>query len=240
MNADQTHDHVMMGSNWQAAHVAREQAEIRHTAGRDIPLLVTEYGASPVPGFQTWREPGRDYLASVSPALYVATQLAAFAEGGIPAALKHSLVDVPDNHNGDSTSTNLGSRNVAIFSPAPDFSPSPTALVLQMLSPLAGQEVLESTVENGPRRVSAAGQYGALVTLATRTGDDLTLTVVNRDPERDVEAELTLPDGYRKGEVATLDAPHFDSVTGVGIVTDTVTFDADTPDGCSPRTRSPR
>lgn len=229
MNADQTHDHVMMGSDWQAAHVAREQAEIRRTAGRDIPLLVTEYGASPVPGFQTWEEPGRDYLASVSPALYVATQLAAFAESGIPAALKHSLVDVPADHTGDETSTTLGSRNVAIFSPGPDFSPSPTALVLQMLSPLAGQEVLASKVDNGPRRVSAAGQYESLVTLATRSGDDLTLTVVNRDPEQDVEAELVLPDGYRDGEVVTLDAPEFNSVADVGIVTDTLTLDADSP-----------
>ncbi|WP_141564713.1 hypothetical protein [Dietzia alimentaria] len=234
MTAAQTHDHVMMGSDWQAAHVAREGAEIRRTAGRDVPLLVSEYGASPVPGFQTWQEPGGDYLASVSPALYVATQLAAFAESGIPVALKHSLVDVPLDHGGDSTSANLGSRNVAIFSPTPDFAPSPTALVLQMLSPLTGHEVLPSTIENGPRRVSAAGQYEALATLATRTGEDLTLTVINRDPERDVEAELVLLDGYRETEVATLDAPRFDSVTDVRVVTDSVSLDADTPRGMFP------
>lgn len=89
--------------------------------------------------------------------------------------------------------------------------------------------MLPSTIENGPRRVSAAGQYEALATLATRTGDDLTLTVVNRDPERDVEATLALPDGYREGMVSTLDTPNFDSVTEVRTVTDTLTLDADSP-----------
>lgn len=213
MTAAQTHDYVMMGSDWQAAHVAEEQQALRQGTGRNIPLLVSEYGASPVPGIPTWKEPGGDYLASLSPALYVASQLTAFARAGVPAAMKHSLIDLPAEHDGDATSTNLGSRNVAIFGPSPEFNPSPTAQVLAMLSPLTGSAVLPATVRDNPQRTAMMGRYPALVTLAVRPDDDtLTVVVVNRDPRRSVTAALDLPAAYAEVVTETLHADDFDAV----------------------------
>lgn len=218
MDAARTHDHAMMGADRQRAHLAGELRDLRDATGRDVPLVVSEYGLSPVPGFDTWREPGGDYLLSMSPALYTASQLLGFAELGLPIALKHSFVDLPPGggEDGSSTSASLGSSHTAVFGPGPRFEPSVTAQVLSMLSPLAGSQVLGSTVEDNPLRVSTTGQYRALATLASRApSGELTVSVVNRDPVRSVDAEIALGRDYRRVRADVLTGPAFDAVTGI-------------------------
>lgn len=228
MDAARTHDQVMMGSDWQASYVAREQEELRQSTGRDVPVLVSEYGVSPVPGLNTWNEPGGDYLASLSPAIYVASQLTDFARLGIPAALKHSLVDLPADHDGDETSKNLGARNVAIFGPNPGFVPSPTAQAIAMLSPLAGAAVIPAVITDNPWRSTTTGRYPALKVLATESADRLTVVVVNRDPQRAVETTLQLPRVFREVSFETLEGLSFDSVEGVTRTRSSQIADSDT------------
>lgn len=218
MDARRSHDHAMMGTDKQIGHLAGELSELRDTTGREVPLVVSEYGLSPIPGFDTWREPGDQYLLSLSPALYTASQVLGFAELGLPVALKHSFVDLPPDagEDGASTSATLGSSHTAVFGPGPQFEPSATAHALSMLAPLAGSRVIDSGVEGNPLRVSTAGQYRALTTLTSRApSGDLTIAVVNRDPDRPVTAEIALGEHHRGMSADVLTGPTFDAVRGV-------------------------
>lgn len=218
MDAARSHDHAMMGTDRQLAHLAGELRDLRTASGREVPLAVSEYGLSPIPGFDLWQEPGGDYLLSLSPALYTASQLVGFAELGVPLALKHSFVDLPSGGGADgaATSAALGSSHTAVFGPGPDFEPSATAQVLEMLSPLAGSRVIDSDVVGDPEHVSAAGRYRALATLVTRSpSGGLAIAVVNRDRTRAVSADVDPGGDFSSMTADVLGGPAFDAVRGV-------------------------
>ena len=136
----------------------------------------------------------------------------------MPLALKHSFVDLPpgDAEGAASTSAALGSSHTAVFGPGPDFEPSATAEVLEMLSSLAGSQVIDSDVQGGPEHVSAAGRYRALATLVTRApSGELEIVVVNRDRARAVSVDIDPGGDYRSMTVDVLGGPAFDAVRGV-------------------------
>lgn len=208
----------------QGATVARLQAEIRRFSGRDVPVVLTEYGQLVAP------MPTRDptFILSLDEALLVATQLREWIDHGLPLAEKYlltsspflvndprrvsvdSVVAVADREGAPEWDPGLSIDSAMIAGPGPRFVVEPSGLALGLLHRLAGSDRLASSVLHGP--VMRPPGVPVLLTLAaipSGAAARLQVLVVNSSPTTSVRARLVFR-GARHGRhltVALLDGP---------------------------------
>jgi alpha-N-arabinofuranosidase len=201
MEPGPAHDFAMAGADARADAVGELQRLARSVSGRRIPAAVTEYGILPTgAALGTAPDADSDFLRSLDHALYTASQLVHFAELRVPIAGRHTLVDFRRVHPNAGLPSPTG---FSVFGFAPSFTPSASARVLELFSHMAGRRRLSAELSGNPVRSG----YPALLALATRTrGGRVSLIVVNRDPERAINARVTMP-GRGRLEAWTVNGP---------------------------------
>jgi hypothetical protein len=189
------------------------QAQVDTAAGRQVPLVLTEYGqlinSTPDPLDAPY------YLNSLDEALVNASQLANWIGLGIPVADRQLLTaELPA---ADQVTAGLPGAapfavTGAITTPGPTPVVQPTGLYLGLMKPLAGGTLLASTVVGNPvLTTSGASSVGDLsvVSAATSGGPSVAVAVINRSPTADVPASVDFAGVTASGtaNVTTLDGP---------------------------------
>lgn len=191
LSVDEYHSRLMLDVPGQVADIRKIQHAIDANAGSrasQIKVEITEYGNLGS------RHPDADpnYHASLSQAILMANDLAAFIKLGIPAADKSNLngfVFAPPPGGSVAVSSGL---NAMIAGPGPTFELAPTGLVPEMVKPMTGGTVVASSVAGNPTRTLGDGQQlPALTTVASRASNGaLDVLVINQDPENDVRSTV--------------------------------------------------
>jgi alpha-N-arabinofuranosidase len=189
------------------------QAQVDTAAGRQVPLVLTEYGqlinSTPDPLDAPY------YLNSLDEALVNASQLANWIGLGVPVADRQLLTaELPA---ADQVTAGLPGAapfavTGAITTPGPTPVVQPTGLYLGLMKPLAGGTLLASTVVGNPvLTTSGASSVGDLsvVSAATSGGPSVAVAVINRSPTADVPASVDFAGVTASGtaNVTTLDGP---------------------------------
>jgi alpha-L-arabinofuranosidase len=194
--ATAAHDTAMMRADDGERIVAAWQRRLDELTGGRAVVALTEYGM-----FRGGYTGSDHYLRSLDQGLQMASMLGHWIQLGVPLAEKHSLVDF-DPDNAPPGSEVLIGPDQSMFGWAPSFVPSASARVLELHTHMIGDTLVDNTVTGNPIRQGAAGDYPALlVTSTTDAQGNLHLVVVNRDPERDITAQVRYP-GFRGGDTA--------------------------------------
>ena len=178
--------------------VAALQRLIRRYSGRDVPIVLTEYGqlVRPMP----YADP--DFNLSLDEGLLVASQLRQWIEHGILLAEKYLLVSTPflsDNPVDLSVDpVGLSIDSAMLAGPGPAFVTEPSGEVLGLMAHLSGTERLVSTVVGGPVMQTTSsgpttpgGPVPVLQTVASSSNGKLDLLVLNVSPDEPVTAEVS-------------------------------------------------
>jgi alpha-N-arabinofuranosidase len=194
------HDYAMAGADRQAGAVGELQRLASSVGGRRIPAAVTEYGILPIAAVTGGApDADSDFLRSLDHALYTASQLIHFADLRVPLAGRHTLVDFRRVHPSAGLPSPTG---FSVFGFAPSFTPSASARVLELFSRMTGARRLRAEIAGNPLRTGAAGSYPALLALASRGRDGrVGVIVVNRDPDRALQARVALRPLPRRGRL---------------------------------------
>lgn len=195
----------------EGAFLGRLQRLIRHYAGRNVPVVVTEYGqlVKPMP------QADPQFILSLDEALLVAAQLRQWIEHGVPLAEKYLLTAspfpaLPPVGRGDAVDPRLpapywepGLRigSAMIAGPGPHFVAEPSGEALSMMSKLAGMTLLRASVRNVSRLPLAPSVPSLLVTAASGTARR-DLLVINDNPSASCDATITMPGAFA-GEILT-------------------------------------
>jgi alpha-N-arabinofuranosidase len=194
----------------QGVSVSRLQTAVRRYSGKNVPLLLSEYGqlvaAIPV------ADP--EFNLSLYEGLLVASQLRQWIDHNLPVAEKYLLNSAPFLHNRSFqlaiNPVGLSVDNAMIAGPGPPFVMEPTGSALALMSRLAGARRLGSTVVGGPSIIPAPGlRVPVLQTLAASSRGCLDILVINVSPTASVRARVQL--GYSTAPsnmtVSVLDGP---------------------------------
>jgi alpha-N-arabinofuranosidase len=186
------HDGVMRIAGRRASKVAALSRSIRAhagTVGKDIPVVVSEYGMS----FRGWPGPTDNYMRSMDQALYTSLELQRWMKLGVPLAGKQSLIDF-NSGNRRRGAADLGLGQQAVIGPAPRFVPSATAHAFRLLAPASDEQLIAANTQGNPaRRIYTGGTMQLLSVTATRGADgSVYLMVVNKDRTRTIHAEVTV------------------------------------------------
>ena len=129
----------------EGATLAALQAEIRRYSGRDIPVVMTEYGqlVTPMP------KADPEFNLSLDEGLLIGAQLEQWATHGVPLAEKYLLDSVP--FLGTYPYVGLSTYSAMLAGPGPDFLVEPTGQVLGLMSRLAGTQLLRSAALDNPQ-----------------------------------------------------------------------------------------
>jgi alpha-N-arabinofuranosidase len=208
----------------EGTQLARLQTEIRHYSGRNVPVLMTEYGqlVAPVPvadpAFNLSLEEGlleaaqlmewmahrlpvaEKYLGNSAPFTLAGLTLAFRTKGQarvMPLALSSSELRQALSIGRAMVNTGLSPDSGMVADWGTSFVAEPTGLVLGLMRELAGQELLRVWVKHGPLLPHADRAPVLWATASTDRHGQITLVVVNVSPKRPVLAEISLP-GYRQ------------------------------------------
>ncbi len=188
-----TYEQNLMGSPLvEGAKLAAVQRAIRQYSGRNVPVVITEYGqlVTPMP----YADP--DFNLSLDEGLLVASQLRQWIIHGILLAEKYLLVSTPflsDNPiDLEVDPAGLSVDSAMIAGPGPAFVTEPSGKVLGLMARLGGTERLYSAVEGGPMMpTTPGGPVPVLQTVAGSSNGKLDLLVINVSPDHPVVAEVS-------------------------------------------------
>jgi alpha-N-arabinofuranosidase len=190
--------------------VAALQGAIRRYSGRNVPVVLTEYGqlVEPMPVADP------DFNLSLDEGLLVALQLTQWIDHNLPLAEKYLLNSAPflGGYRLSSTIDVVGlSVNSAMIAAGPPFIVEPTGETMRLVSQLGGGERVATKVVNDPwLRPGDHLQTPVLQCVAAWHGRVLDLLVVNTSPTVAVRAEVSTGRGERsRSMLATvLDGPN--------------------------------
>jgi alpha-L-arabinofuranosidase len=178
--------------------VAALQQLIRRYSGRNVPIVITEYGqlVRPMP----YADP--DFGLTLDEGLLVASQLRQWIAHGILVAEKYLLVSTPflsDNPVDLSVDPDGLSVNSAMLAgPGPTFVTEPSGKILGLMAHLGGTERLASNVEDDPVMqtmssgpTTPGGPVPILQTVAGASNGNLDLVVINVSPDERVTADVS-------------------------------------------------
>lgn len=181
----------------EAVALAMLRAAALRYSGRDVPLLVSEYGQLIVP------EPkvALHFNLSLDEGLFVATQLLEWVKLGIPVAEKYLLDGIPilpDRQLAVSVvKGGLSVDNAIIASSSRRFMIEPDGLAIELMRKLAGAEQLPCGVAGAPvMRPTASDVVPVLRCVAGLSDGRLVLAVVDGSPGVPVRANIGLA-GHR-------------------------------------------
>lgn len=207
VSADEYHSRLMLQVKDQVDTTQQIQDAISANAGpraSRIKVVISEYGQLG----NGHPDVDPNYHASLSQAILMADDLAAFIKLGIPVADKSNLngfVFAPPPSGSAAVSSGL---NAMIAGPGPNFELQPAGLVPAMFRPLTGGHIIPATVSGNPTRTLQDGEtLPSLITVAAATADgNVELLVVNQDPENSATAALQLADSRHTGtaQISTL------------------------------------
>ena len=186
----------------EGAKLSALQGAIRHYSGKNIPIVLTEYGQliRPMPV----ADPA--FNLSLDEGLLVGSQLRQWIIHYVPLAEKYLLVSTP--FLSESTvdlsidPVGLSIDSAMIAGPGPSFVTEPTGQVLGLMRRLAGRERLNSHVRNDPLMGTGTdGNVPVLQPIAASSNGKLDLLVLNVSPLTPVNAEISLWRLARQGDV---------------------------------------
>jgi alpha-N-arabinofuranosidase len=194
----------------EAAELAKLQSEARYYAGRNVPVVVTEYGqlVKPMPAADP------QFNLTLDEGLLVAVQLMEWARHHVQLAEKY-LADSAPFGQGLLTSAGLSIDSAMVAGEGRRFVAEPTGMAVALMSYLAGAELLPASTLASPLMgpgdtVHALWALAALGRPALPRGPHrLLLAVVNGDPSQGIRAQVVLG-GLRhwgKVTVRVLDGP---------------------------------
>jgi alpha-L-arabinofuranosidase len=169
------------------------QEAIRSYSGKDIPVVLTEYGqlVEPMPAADP------DFNLSLDESLLVASQLRQWVDHNLPLAEKYLLDSAPFlgayrlSANIDTSGLSVDSAMIA--GPGPPFLVEPTGEVMHLLAQLAGAQRLASTVVSGPAMQPARGtKIPVLQSLAASSGHILDILAIDTSPWQAVKTRVDL------------------------------------------------
>ena len=183
--------------------LAALQAEIRRYSGRDIPVVMTEYGqlVTPMP------KADPRFNLSLDEGLLIGAQLEEWAVHGVPLAEKYLLDSVP--FMGTSPYIGLSTYSAMLAGPGPNFLVEPTGEVLGLMSRLAGAQLLPSAATNDPEIAPDIKAPDLWVMAAAGRGGGIDLLVVNASPVNSVRSHVEINGVLHKSRmhVLLLDGP---------------------------------
>jgi len=214
LDVEEYHSQFLAQPETKAASVAETQAQIREHAGPragDVSVVVSEYGhlanANP--------RGVEHYHRSLDEGLYNAEFIRQMIELGIPVALRHSLTDYVFAEPPDGSTAVGAPDNAVISGPAPHFTSQGQAHVFALYTQMFGDRHVRSRVLRSPEReLQNGGRLQALTSVAsTDEAGNVYVIAINRDPERDVPAEVLTVDYRHSGvaEVWTVNGPSYSS-----------------------------
>jgi alpha-N-arabinofuranosidase len=220
----------------QGAQLAGLQSEIRHYSGRNVPVLITEYGqlVAPVPTTDP------DFNLSLDEGLLVGAQLTEWIDHGVPVAEKYLADSDPflpsrltrlfgtddafgkSMPGGDKTmieealsfgkamvETGLSPDNAIVVHTGRQFVAEPAGEVLGLMSYLGGGERLGLSLVHDPQmgRREKAPELWAIA--AVLPGGQLDLLVINASPDRSLRERILVGARGRPGGLRAylLDGP---------------------------------
>lgn len=194
----------------EGAAVGDLQAAIRLWSGRNIPVVLTEYGqlVTPMP----LADPS--FNLSLDEGLLVGAQLAQWIGHSLPLAEKYLLNSAPFLDIAPVTTSmdtiGLSVDSSMIAGPGPPFLLEPTGLVMELMSHLAGGQRLRSTVVGDPVMEPGPDEkVPVLQVVAASLAGQLDIVVVNASPIAPVKTRVDLT-GLAHGRYMTssvLDGP---------------------------------
>lgn len=195
----------------EGAFLGRLQHLIRRYAGRNVPVVVTEYGqlVKPMP------QADPHFILSLDEALLVAAQLRQWIDHGVPLAEKYLLTAspfpaLPPIGRGDAVDPRLpapywepGLRigSAMIAGPGPRFVAEPSGEAMSLMSKLAGMTLLHASVRGVTHLPLAPRVPSLLVTAASGTAQR-DLLVINDNPSASCDATVAMA-GASPGEILT-------------------------------------
>lgn len=208
----------------EASELARLQEAVKRYSGRNVPVYVTEYGQL------VWPVPAKapKFLLSLGEALFNAAQAREWALAGVKVAEKYVVTSSPFLSN-DPRRLNIDSvlrvirgkregladwdpalsiDSAMVAGPGPSFVPEPSGEALGLMSALAGERLVRSTVAASPVLQAGHGQP-ALLSLAASGKSSGHLLVINSSPSEAVRATVSagLLGHGRRVRVSVLDGP---------------------------------
>lgn len=182
-------------------------------SGRDLKAIVTEFGLHDSEMKMYKDENGVTksallYEGSLGATLQTANMLMQFMDMDIEYALRHSLID--------RWFENKSAVPMALFDTY-SFLPSASAHMYKMFTAMSGENQVASVIANNPVRAITYNKeernINKLMTVASATGDDLYVIVLNQDATDAVSSDVQLKD-YTAGtaEAWTLNGDKLDSI----------------------------
>lgn len=214
----------------EGATLADLQRAVLRYSGRDIPVVLTEYGqlVTPMPVADP------DFNLSLDEGLLTAAQLRQWMIHGVPLAERYLLSSTPFL-NRERVSLSIDALGLSVDSamiagPGPSFIVEPTGLVIGLMSRLAGAERLASAVVHDPVMEPVPGErVHVLELVAATSGDHLDILVINTCPTAGVRAEVAFRGIEHTGYLSStvLDGPGplaFNTLRNPDEVTTTTTW----------------
>ncbi len=179
----------------EAATLAALQGEIRHYSGRDIPVVMTEYGqlVTPMP------KADPEFNLSLDEGLLSGAQLEQWATHGVPLAEKYLLDSVP--FLGTYPYIGLSTYSAMLAGPGPNFLVEPTGEVLGLMSRLAGTQRLGSTTLDDPKIGPGIDAPDLWVMASTSSTGGVNLLVINASPVNPVRTRVDIDGMVHKDRV---------------------------------------
>ncbi len=199
----QYEDSLMAFPGYEGSVLADLQAEIRSYSGRDIPVVLTEYGqlVAPMP------KADPQFNLSLDEGLLIGAQLEEWAEHGVPLAEKYLLDSVP--FLGTYPYVGLSTDSAMLAGPGPNFLVEPTGEVMGLMSRLAGSQLLQISAVNDPPISPDVNAPDLWAMAAITPKGALDLLVIDASPTTSVQAKVVI-DGLAYGgraHVLVLDGP---------------------------------
>jgi alpha-L-arabinofuranosidase len=171
------------------------QAEIRHYSGRDIPVVMTEYGqlVTPMP------KADPEFNLSLDEGLLIGAQLEQWATHGVPLAEKYLLDSVP--FLGTYPYVGLSTYSAMLAGPGPDFLVEPTGQVLGLMSRLAGTQLLRSAALNNPQIGRSIDAPDLWLIASTASTGEVDLLAINASPVSAVRSRVEIDGIIHKDRV---------------------------------------
>lgn len=190
----------------EARSISRLEREAYSYSGRQVPVVVSEYGQLIAP------MPVHDprFGLSLDEGLLVASQLMSWARDGVPVAEKYLLAGTPSFGDFEEAlaldGAGLSVDSGLISGPAPTFVLQPDGYAIKLVRQLAGSVLLPVRVNRAPEMRTGLGPVHTLNVLAGSWRGSVTLVVVNGDPGRSFTARLGVGavTGARRALVETL------------------------------------
>lgn len=194
----------------------QEVKEIAHSSatvsGRNIKPIVTEFGQHDAE-YRTYQENGVTktallYEGSLGATLQTANMLMHFIDMDLEYALRHSLID--------RWFENKSAVPMGLFDTY-TFLPSASAYMYKMFTHMSGANKVKSTINNNPVRTvnidNKDQNINKLMTVASRTDNDLYMIVLNQDATDAVTSVVELS-GYKaqSAEVWTLNSDKLEDI----------------------------